>query len=408
MKKSTILAVAAALFMGQSMVAQVNVKEITYVEDATQGYLINPATSNWFITGEAGVANSATRAIDKPDFGKRFMPAAGLYFGKYSTPVLGWRAGFDWFKAKGQVNVGGTKTDITGVNYEDVISSSGVYGTALNNFGVAGDLMISLTNWWCGYNPNRVFNAQLYLGIGAYMAMEKNYTKGYAVDGWKNARYHFLTARAGLLFDFNVSKNFAIGIDLRAVGADKSVTQRCGRASITGEALLALTYKFNKATWNAPVVAVVPEIEDCEPIRARLQAANARIEDLEAQLRACLNRPVEKVVETVEAGPLATIYFPIGVSRLNYTDTKVLGAVAEQIIASGKSYTLTGWADTYTGTDAINARLRVNRAESVKNALVKDGVPADKLTTKSGEGNLNDLGIKYVALDRCVTIDENK
>lgn len=392
MKKSTILAFAAALMMGQSVFAQdVVVKEVTYVEDASQGYLFNQFKDNWFLTGEIGVANAATKGVVRPDLGNRFAPAAGIYLGKYFSPIVGFRAGFDWFQTKGYANsasvgyIGGNK-----------------FNTKLNFLGAAGDIMISLTNWWCGYNPDRVFNAQLYGGLGGYFTTSKQN------GSWKNAHYPFVTARLGLLLDFNLSKNFSLGLDLRAVGADKSMTQSSGRASVNAEALLAATYHFNKTSWSAPVVAVVPEIEDCEPVRARLQAANAKIEDLEAQLRACLNRPVEKVVEEVKEGPLATIYFPIGVSRLNYTDTKVLGAVAEQIIASGKSYTLTGWADTYTGTDAINARLRVARAKSVEKALIGNGVPADKLTTKSGEGNLNDLGIKYVALDRCVTIDENK
>lgn len=402
MKKSSILAFAAALLMSGSMVAQVTVTEIQYVEDATQGYLINPARNNWFLTLEGGVSNAATKDVARPAIGKRFGGAAAIYIGKYSTPVFGWRAGLDWFQAIGKVGY-----NDFGVNRSQEFD--GMFGSKFNYFGLAGDVMVSLTNWWCGYNPDRVFNAQLYGGVGGYVSTTKKYKDASDVKGeWKHAHHYLFTPRLGLLLDFNLCKNFALGLDLRAVAADKSMTQRNSHVSVAAEALLAATFKFNKTTWSAPVVAVIPEIEDCEPIRARLAQANARIEDLEAQLKACLNRPVEKVVETVEAGPLATVYFPIGVSRLNYTDTKVLGAVAEQIIASGKNYTITGWADTYTGTDAINARLRTARAESVKNALVKDGVPADKLTTKSGEGNLNDLGIKYVALDRCVTIDENK
>lgn len=377
MKKSAILAFAAAIMLGQNAVAQNNVKEITYVEDATQGYLVNNFSSNWFITLQGGVANSMTKDLARPGVGDRFAPAAGLYVGKYFSPIIGVRAGFDWFQAKGMKDF------------------------KLNNLGAAGDVMLNLTNWWCGYNPDRVFNASIYAGLGGYFNTMK------VKNEWVNAHHQFLTARAGLLLDFNLSRNFALGLDLRAVGADKSVAELSDHKSVTGEILVSATYKFNKSTWNAPVVAVVPEFEDCEPIKARLQAANARIEDLEAQLKACLNRPVEKVVETSKA-PLATIYFTIGNSTLNSVDRKVLGAVAEQIKASGKSYTLTGWADTYTGTDAINARLRVNRAKSVEKALINNGVPASKLTTKSGEGNLNDLGIKYVALDRCVTIEENK
>lgn len=377
MKKSAILAFAAAVMLGQNVVAQNNVKEITYVEDATQGYLINSFSSNWFITLQGGIANTTTRGIARPAFGDRIAPAAGLYVGKYFSPIIGVRGGFDWFQGKGMNDF------------------------KLNNLGAAGDVMLSLTNWWCGYNPDRVFNASIYAGLGGYFNTNK------VKNEWVNAHHAFISARAGLLLDFNLSKNFALGIDLRAVGTDRSASQLVDNKALTAEALISATYKFNKSTWSAPVVAVVPEFEDCEPIKARLQAANARIEDLEAQLKACLNRPVEKVVETAKA-PLATIYFTIGNSTLNSVDRKVLGAVAEQIKASGKNYTLTGWADTYTGTDAINARLRVNRAKNVEKALINNGVPASKLSTKSGEGNLNDLGIKYVALDRCVTIEENK
>ena len=400
MKKSTILAFAAALLMGQSMVAQVSVKEITYVEDATQGYLFNRFKDNWFITAEGGVANAMTKDVARPGFGDRIAPAAGLYLGKYFSPIIGFRAGFDWFQTKGYAACG------TGV-IADSPASDGLYDTKLNAFGVAGDMLISLTNWWCGYNPDRVFNAQLYGGLGGYWTTEKGTKEG----EWKNAHREFLTARIGLLFDFNLSKNFSLGIDLRAAGADKSITQSSTRASLNCEALIAATYKFNKSTWSAPVVAVIPEIEDCEPIRARLQAANARIEDLEAQLRACLNRPVEKVVETVEEGPLATVFFPIGVSRLTTLDNKVLSGVAEQIITSGKSYNITGWADNYTGTPQVNDRLRKQRAENVKAALVKFGVPADKLSTDVNDSDRiskPEDGIKYVSLDRCATITEKK
>lgn len=377
MKKSAILAFAAAVMLGQSVVAQNNVKEITYVEDATQGYLFNNFSSNWFITLQGGVANVATKGIARPSFGDRFNPAAGLYIGKYFSPLIGVRAGFDWFQGEG------------------------VNEFKLSNYGAAGDVILNLTNWWCGYNPDRLFNASVYAGLGGYF----NSMKGRS--GWENAHHQFITARAGLLIDFNLSRNFALGLDLRAVGADKSMAELSNNKSVAGEILVSATYKFNKATWNAPVVAVVPEIEDCEPIKARLQAANARIEDLEAQLRACLNRPVEKVVETSKA-PLATIYFTIGNSTLNNVDRKVLKSVAEEMKASGKNYTITGWADTYTGTDAINARLRENRAKNVEKVLIQNGVPASKLTTKSGAGNLNDLGLKQVDLARCATIEESK
>ena len=52
MKKSALLGLVAALFMGQSAMAQ-SAQEISYVEDPAQGYLVNSFSDNWFISVEA-------------------------------------------------------------------------------------------------------------------------------------------------------------------------------------------------------------------------------------------------------------------------------------------------------------------------------------------------------------------
>lgn len=54
MKKITLLAAACALFFAPAAVAQ-EAQEVQYVEDATQGYLMNSFKDNWFITAQGGV-----------------------------------------------------------------------------------------------------------------------------------------------------------------------------------------------------------------------------------------------------------------------------------------------------------------------------------------------------------------
>ena len=83
----------------------------------------------------------------------------------------------------------------------------------------------------------------------------------------------------------------------------------------------------------------------------------------------------------------------------------MLQGVANVMKPDNKKYTLTGWADNYTGTDAINTRLRKNRVETVKNQLVRYGVNADQLNATTNNGNRVDLGDKCLTLDRCVTIE---
>ena len=401
MKKSSILALGFAMLAGSAF-AQ-NAQEVTYVEDPSQGYLFNKFSSNWFIQAEGGVAMGFTSADVHRNIGDRFAPAASLYVGKWFSPILGARIGADFVSVKGLSKY---NYMVPGVrDWEPMVD--GHYKTKVNYFGPSFDVMLSLTNWWCGYKPNRVYNAYIYAGGGLYWGMAKDLKEGSSTEyEWSNTHDRTITLRAGLNQDFNITRHFALGLDLRAVALTNGLDVASNRSNLTavvGEALLTATFKLGQTEWKAPVVPVCPPAENCDEYRARLQAANARIADLESQLKACLARPVEKQVVT--KAPLATIYYPCNVYRLTSVDRKVLQSVANVMKADNKKYTLTGWADNYTGTDAINTRLRKNRVETVKNQLVRYGVNADQLNATTNNGNRVDLGDKCLTLDRCVTIE---
>jgi outer membrane protein OmpA-like peptidoglycan-associated protein len=216
-----------------------------------------------------------------------------------------------------------------------------------------------------------------------------------------------LTIRAGIINSFQVSKRVGLSLYIRWNGIDNHKDKAGDSWNETASqisAYLGVTYNFGKTTWNAPVVPVCPEPENCDALRARLASAEGRIADLENQLRDCLNRPVQQVTEKA---PLATIYYPINSYKLTKKDVNVLEAVSSVMKENpSKNYVLTGWADNYTGTDQINTRLRQNRVDGVQKQLVKFGVNSSQITATTNNGNLCDLGEKYVALDRAVTIEE--
>ena len=406
MKKSSILAFGLALLAGSAF-AQ-NAQEVTYVEDPSQGYLFNKFSSNWFVQAEGGVSLPLDHAGVHRNFGDRFTPAASFYVGKWFSPLLGARIGADFTGLKGVVH--STTADyVHGARpwepKADIYTKSRV-----NYVGPSFDVMLNLTNWWCGYKPNRFYNAYVYAG-GSYTWVygKKGELKNgqyVSTDKWGTAGEQAISIRGGLVQELNLCKNFALGLDLRLFGVDNHTAFDAANR-LGGEALLTATYKFGNPEWSAPVVPVCPPAENCDEYRARLQAANARIADLEAQLKACLSRPVEKQV--VIKAPLATIYYPCNVYRLTSVDRKVLKSVANVMKAdTQKSYTLTGWADNYTGTDAINTRLRKNRVETVKKQLVRYGVNAGQLNATTNNGNRVDLGDKALTLDRAVTIEVNE
>lgn len=400
MKKATLLAFAFAMFAGaQSIVAQEPAENVQYVSDPSQGVLLNRMQDNWFITAEGGANIYFSHKSIHRDLSDRFSPAASIYAGKWFSPVFGARAGVTWMQLKGLAD----GPDFMGTLKYDY-RPDGFYKQRTQEIGPVFDLMVNLTNWWCGYKPNRVYNASVYVGAGAL------WTISHQDGSWKNAHNILLNLRAGLINTFNVSKQVALSLDIRWTGIDglQNVPRKNWNNKYSDlSAFIGVTYKFKNREWNAPVVPVYPEPENCEPIRARLAAANERIDELERALRDCLNRPVETTV--VNEGPLATVYYTIGVSRLSRENQRVVKAVAAQMNSdkyANTNFVLTGWADNYTGTEAINARLRAKRAEGVKDLLVRSGVDASRLSVAENSGNRMGEGDQFVALDRAVTIEE--
>lgn len=386
---------ACALFMGQSMLAQ-GQQEIKYTEDPAQGYIFNSFKDNWFISAEGGV-NMYFSRFDKERATKdRFSPAAGIYVGKWFSPVIGLRFGANFLSLKGLSKPG----DYVGLRPWEH-QTDGLIKQRVNEFGPVGDVMLNLTNWWCGYKPNRVYNASLYVGAGAYWTYAKN-----SEGDWKKQENLIFALRGGLLNKFRLSNHVDLNLDIR-YQALSALADGAGPNHKTSDlaVLAGITYNFSKTGWNAPIVPIVPEAENCDALRARLAAADSRIADLEKQLRDCLNRPVEKV--EAEKAPVATIFYPIGVSRISRENRNVINAISEVMKANpNTNYLLTGWADNYTGSDKINIRLRKARVEGVKNLLLKNGVPAGQIEATTNNANrMGDIE-DYVALDRCVTIDE--
>lgn len=388
MKKITILAFLCALFVAPS----VNAQEVTYQEDPSQGYLVNKFKDNWFVSLEAGANLWLTPNDTKEPLLKRIQPQAELYVGKWFSPIIGLRAGVYFANVKGAAKYQ--------TNDGVACGDDAYYHDVERHLGLAGDVMLNLTNWWCGYNPDRVYNASLYLGttINA-RGMEGN---GFIEDK------EWMGARVGLLNSFAVSKKFDLLIDLR-IGANQTGLE--GKLfTYKTDLLIGAAYKFGKSTWNAPTVPVCPVFKytdaEGDALVARLQQADAKIASLEQQLRDCLNsKPTAAVVEEAPAAPLATIYFPIGSAKVNNVQAKVVNAVANAMQNTNEKYVLTGWADNYTGTAEINKKLRAKRAESVKKMIVKSGVASDRLETTTNDNNLTEYGEKSASLDRAVTIN---
>lgn len=409
------MALAGLLCLGQSALAQEVVEETAvatytdqtaYYEDASQGLLLNPFKCNWFITAQGGASVLFSHADAERDFQYRIQPAASLYVGKWFSPVIGLRGGVDWYMNKGYSELK-NGIGVTNPNTEN----GGYYTAKYMNVGPVFDAMINLTNWWCGYNPKRVYNCTAYVGAGIYFTLARKIENGERT-GYKDTKDKVLTGRAGIINTFHLNNRWDLSLDIRGVVCDGHVDQAdqpgWNHMEFDLQAYLGVTYNFGKTTWNGPIIPICPPAEDCSAYQAALAAAEARIADLESQLKDCLNRPVEVIEEDCNA-PLCTIYFPINVAKLTREDVRVLNAVANIMKDNdGTNYVVTGWADNYTGNDAINTSLRERRADAVAKQLVKDGVEASRITTTINSGNLYGNNKNYMVLDRAATIQVAK
>ncbi len=412
MKKIALFFVLCVAYLVPTMS---NAQEVTYVEDPSQGYLLNRMRDNWFIMADGGVGLMMSPYDKHEHFGHRLGAKADFFVGKWFSPLLGLRAGADFEQLKGATFTGNYNA-LGYRNWPRQLDGGKYVPQHFNNIGLVGDVLFNVTNWLVGYKPNRFYNCIFYVGATVNWVYARDGARPVSDGPWKyganddpdHCRNYSL--QTGLINSFAITKKLDFNVDLRfdlmqehVDGADiwfKTWNEYPG-------VLFGLTYKFGKSEWNAPVTAVCPEYKytdaEGDALVANLNDANRKIADLENQLRKCVEKKPAAPAETEV--PLATIYFPINRTEVLGVQRKVVDAVADVMKSENRSYLLTGWADNYTGNDKINVRLRKGRVATVKDELVKKGIAESRLETQINNGELTDYGPKCASLDRAVTIN---
>ena len=420
MKKSVLLGLALLAFGGSSAVAQ----EVVYVPDCSQGLLINKNTSNWFITLQGGANMLFGKGDIHAAIKDRIEGQGAIYVGKWVTPTFGFRFGANYKMTKGATDRHDEQATFWKQNdprflVKDDKVQEGWYAQKWMGLGPEFDVMINLTNWWCGYRPGRVYNAVLHGGAGAYWRWYRGYEDHIVGQGdlkWRNDHNTVMFATLGLQNNFRLSKHVDFFIDLQYQLIDDFEVEHAADVN------LGFTFNLGQTGWDCPVTAVCPtwKYTDAEgdALVQAVEMQNAEINSLKKALADCQealkNKPAPeapKVIKVTEklnvCHSLITVYFPIGQSSLSQREQIVLKAVADVIKSQGPDqvYSLVGWADSYTGTANINDGLRLKRVDTVKNYLVKCGVNPNQLDTSTNAADLTNYGEVGAPLDRAVTID---
>ena len=308
----------------------------------------------------------AQYTLGEAKFGDLISPNVQLGIGYQFTPVFGMRLQANGWQSKGGWN--GYKATKDGTPY-----------TADYKFKYVApglDFMFNLSNLFCGWNPNRVFNATAFIGGGANFAWgndevneiaanikdQRSYLLEYLWDGTKVRPF----GRAGIDLEFKVSKAVSIMIEGNAnITSDKYNSKKAGNADWYFNALAGLRINLGKShTKTEPVKeAPVPVQEYVKPEP----------------------KPQPKVEEKKVEEIRRDVFFVINSNKIASNEESKIKEVVDFLNANPDAkVVVTGYADAGTGNDRINDAISAKRAAAVVKALnEKYGIEESRITEDS-------------------------
>ena len=350
--------------------AQENGNRDEYGKVVRGPYETNRFGDNWFIGAGGGINVLLNEGYDV-----KIAPSLDAYFGKWFTPSVGMRAGYQ------------------GLNFNSVLDDNTVkYGYMY----VHGDFLWNISNALSGYKETRFWNFVPYLHAGFF--------RSYGTDGSDYANNE-LAAGAGLLHNLRLSDRLDLVIDMKAIAVNGSIHGSSGVAilpSVTAGLSVDLGYpNFTRTSSiiGAVEMAAAEQAVVLETAMAALEVANASLQAENSSLRkknSDLNKTVQNLKNAekpTDAPYIAmqpiTVYFSIGKAVLDELELQHLDFYVRNIIDKVKAdpevgIVVMGSADSNTGTAKRNKALSEARGEYIMNLLTtKYGISKGKISVKS-------------------------
>lgn len=317
----------------------------------------NEFKPHWYMQLQVGGAYTIGESKKFKDL---ISPAAAAYAGYQFNPAIGLRLGVSGWQARG----GWASPD---VNYK------------FNYIQPNIDFVLSLTNLFCGFNPDRVLDFYGFVGFGGAIGFHNNeanelnakYDLNYQ-KLWDGTKF-FPAGRAGLGVNFNLSRSFAINVEANAnMLPDKFNSKKGSSMDWQYNALVGVTYHFGGRTKKQIVIQEEEVIEEPAPAPVVEQPAPKP-------------EPKPEPAPVVKPTPMTQdVFFTINSSFIRKSEQPKVAAIVEYMNANPETkVVVTGYADKETGTAPYNMKLSQRRADSVKAALVKAGIAADRITAEA-------------------------
>lgn len=358
--KKTFMAVALL-----SMSAATAFAQATYTDANNNEYQFK---KHAFLNLQGG----AQYTLGEAKFDKLLSPNVQLGLGYQFSPVFALRLQANGWQSKGGWN-----------GYELARTGNPYTADYKFNYVAPGlDLMFNLSNLFCGWNPNRVFNVTAFLGGGANIAWKNDEVNGIAKtlknldnyqlqnlwDGTKVQPF----GRGGVELAFRLSDAVSFLVEGNAnILSDKYNSKKADNPDWYFNALAGFRINLGKTykKVEAPAPEPAPVQEYVEPTPAPTPAPDVKEE------------VVEKKVEPFRRD----VFFLINSAKIRNSEAGKIQEMVDFLNANpGKKVSVTGYADAGTGNNRINDRLARLRAQIVVKTLKeKYNIPADRIISDS-------------------------
>ena len=295
-----------------------------------------------------------------------FTVGAELFALKWIEPCYGVRFGYT-----GMQTIRSPEDDRWNLNYAHI------------------DIMWNICNAWWGYKEGRKFEVSPYLSLAPFMRAVKTLGTG---------------AGAGIYATLRFSERWGMFGDLGGIISDGKLIGHTNDNYNFWKAELGLTYALGRTNWTrkattvgaytAAVAAAKAAADQAAADKAAADDAKAAAENNEKALADENAKLKDELANSHNYGDLfdepIVAYFEIGQAKLSVKEKEHVKYVTKNIIARGENvkFTLSGNADSKTGSKKRNQQLSEQRADYVYKMLTEElGIDGSRFTVKANGGN---------------------
>ena len=319
----------------------------------------------WYIQLQGG----AQYTLGEIDFSDLISPNVQVALGRQFSPVFGARLAVNAWQSKAGIEAAGNT-----YKWKWMYVAPGI------------DLTFNLSNLFCGFNPNRIFNFSVFGGLGANIGWDNKIddikaaaaalypltttatgtseNTQYAWDGTKVRVF----GRAGVAADFKVSDAVTLGLEVNAnTLSDRYNSKKAGNWDWYFNALAGVKINLGKTYSTRTIEA--PKVPEKVVERVIERVVEKPAPQVVEPTRAVAEK--KEVEETKFRRDI--FYLKAGKTWIDKSEYKKVKEVADYMKEHPNcTVEITGYADRGTGNPKINNNLSQRRAQAVANMLIRN------------------------------------